>query len=78
MSVRPQDVRERSWLARAADSALWYSFIRSPVTVVSAVLTIIFFLNIGKDRIQDASLLLRAKAALGRTRCTVMTPSASG
>ncbi len=44
MSVRPQDVRERSWLARAADSDLWYSFIRSPVTVVSAVLTIIFFL----------------------------------
>jgi peptide/nickel transport system permease protein len=44
MSVRPQDVREKSWLARAADSDLWYSFIRSPVTVVSAAMTLIFFL----------------------------------
>ena len=33
----------RGWLARAADSDLWYSFVRSPVTIVSAIVTVLFF-----------------------------------
>ncbi len=35
----------KSWLSRAFDSDIWYSFCRSPVTVVSALLTIAFFLG---------------------------------
>ena len=35
---------ERGWLALARDSDIWHSFFASPVTVGSAVLTIIIFL----------------------------------
>ena len=44
MSAVPEQARETNWLARAADSDLWYSFIRSPITVVSALLTMMIFL----------------------------------
>ena len=44
MSAAPEQARGKSWLARAADSDLWYSFIRSPITVVSAVITLVIFL----------------------------------
>jgi peptide/nickel transport system permease protein len=44
MSAVPEQAREKNWLARAADSDLWYSFIRSPITVVSALLTMMIFL----------------------------------
>ena len=33
-----------TWLSRALDSDIWYSFCRSPVTIVSAVVTLLFFL----------------------------------
>ncbi len=36
---------QKSWLARAADSDLWYSFVRSPVTIVSTIVTILFFVS---------------------------------
>ena len=35
----------KSWLSRAFDSDIWFSFCRSPVTMVSALLTIVFFLG---------------------------------
>ena len=35
----------KSWLSRAFDSDIWHSFCRSPVTIVSAVLTVVFFLG---------------------------------
>lgn len=34
-----------SWLARVLDSDIWYSFIRSPVTIASAIMTILFFIG---------------------------------
>ncbi len=33
-----------TWLSRALDSDIWYSFCRSPVTIASAVVTLLFFL----------------------------------
>lgn len=33
-----------TWLSRALQSDIWYSFCRSPVTIVSAILTLLFFL----------------------------------
>ena len=36
---------QKSWLARVADSDLWYSFRRSPVAIVSTIVTILFFVS---------------------------------
>jgi len=44
MSNTNQSSGTSSWLARVLDSDIFYSFVRSPVTVVSAILTLIFFL----------------------------------
>ncbi|MEM7424591.1 MAG: ABC transporter permease, partial [Pseudomonadota bacterium] len=43
-----QETRETSeirssWLKRALDSDIWYSFCRSPITIVSAIMTLLFF-----------------------------------
>jgi peptide/nickel transport system permease protein len=35
----------KGWLARAADSDLWYSFVRSPVTIASTIVTLLFFVS---------------------------------
>ncbi len=35
----------KGWLGRAADSDLWYSFIRSPVTIASTIVTLMFFVS---------------------------------
>ncbi len=35
----------KSWLSRAFESDIWHSFCRSPVTIVSAALTVVFFLG---------------------------------
>jgi peptide/nickel transport system permease protein len=45
MSATPQELKTKSWLARAADSDIWYSFVRSPVTIVSAIITVLFFVS---------------------------------
>lgn len=35
----------KGWLGRAADSDLWYSFVRSPVTIASTIVTLLFFVS---------------------------------
>ena len=39
----PQPAKS-SWLKRALDSDIWYSFCRSPITIASAIMTLLFFL----------------------------------
>lgn len=39
--------RQRSWLFRAWDSDLAYSFRRSPITIVAAIITLLFFVGAG-------------------------------
>jgi len=39
-----QNIR-KGWLGRAADSDLWYSFVRSPVTIASTIVTLLFFVS---------------------------------
>ena len=43
MTDTPISPSSKSWLARVADSDLWYNFRRSPVAVISALLTLMFF-----------------------------------
>ncbi len=41
----PPTSSSSSWLSRMLDSDIWYSFCRSPVTIASAILTILFFIG---------------------------------
>ena len=48
VETRSEGFRLRgNWLSRAADSDLFYSFVRSPLTVVAALVTILFFVAAG-------------------------------
>ena len=38
------EIAKSSWLKRALDSDIWYSFCRSPITIASAIMTLLFFL----------------------------------